>query len=59
MQTPAPSQPIAKRFKHEELKSGGQKGPQCNKFGKLHEGFCCVVICYNYDKEGHFNRYYK
>ena len=32
-QAPSLSQPTTKRFKHDQSKSGGQKGPWCKKCG--------------------------
>ena len=50
---PVQSQPVAKRAKPADSRSGNQRGHNCGKCGKSHDGVCRAGSCYKCGKEGH------
>lgn len=50
--TSAPSHLATKKFKPADSRSGGKRGPRCNKFLKSHEGVFRALLCYMCSNEG-------
>lgn len=55
-QIPALSRPTMKKFKPDKSRSGGQRGPRCNKCGMSHEGACHALLFFKCGKDGHYSR---
>lgn len=49
------TQPAAKRFKTDDVRSGGQRGHTYGKCGKVHDSSCQSSFgCHKCGKEGHY-----